>query len=86
MDLVLNNLQRLICHKTNQTNKQTNQYHLEIIPKNKSDLSRLQISLFSEVLVIFLIWFPKQRGTELECGPFNTFTGTPPNYSHDDSL
>ena len=24
MDLALNNLQRLICHKTNQTNKQTN--------------------------------------------------------------
>ena len=32
MDLALNNLQRLICHKTQQTNQQTNkaQYH-EII-------------------------------------------------------
>ncbi len=41
MDLALNNLQRLICHKTQQTNKQTNKkitnysYRIKYLNYNK---------------------------------------------------
>ena len=63
MDLALNNLQRLICHKTNQTNKHTSTIHynlqLPLVQENlfSSPQIKMLTSLFSTLCQTFFVFF-----------------------------
>ena len=58
MDLALNNLQRLICHKTNQPNKQTNKENTNTPQKKKKIPAHQFFPNFRDILKVIL---PKER-------------------------